>query len=35
MSYSDIAKKYKLNFASSASYRLKCIEHKVKELLNE
>lgn len=33
MSYSDIAKKYKLNFASSASYRLKCIEKVCKSLL--
>lgn len=33
MSFSDIAKKYHLNFASSASYRLKCIEKVCKTLL--
>lgn len=34
MSFSDIAKKYNLNFASSASYRLKCIEKVCKTLLD-
>ena len=33
LSYSDIAKKYNLNFASSASYKLKCIEQVVKKLV--
>lgn len=33
LSFADIAKKYKLNFASSASYRLKHVEKVCKELL--
>lgn len=35
LSYSDIAKKYDLHFASSASYRLRQVEDKVKKLLDE
>lgn len=34
LSFADIAKKYKLNFASSASYKLKNVEKICKELLN-
>lgn len=32
LSYSDIAKKYKLNFPATASYRIKCIEKICKKL---